>query len=112
MNKKNIILKDEIDMIQIEQDDDIDDLNSDEEEEALKIMERENEEAKSQLKGDRKLRQRLYKQKLRLKNLNMYKEFGVIKEEDNESESESIELFSKLKEEKEKKSLIILDKFV
>ena len=40
--------------------------------------------------------------KLRLKNLNMYKEFGVIKEEDNESESESIELFSKLKEEKEK----------
>ena len=57
MNKKNIILKDEIDMIQIEQDDDIDDLNSDEEEEALKIMERENEEAKSQLKGDRKLRQ-------------------------------------------------------
>ena len=97
-------IKDEIDMIQIEQDDDLDDdLNSDEEEEALKIMERENEEAKSQMRDQgRKLRQRLYKQKLRLKNINMYKEFGVIKEEDNESESESIDLFSRIKEEKEK----------
>ena len=107
LDKNSKKLKDDIDIIKLEQDEDIDndDLNSDEEEEALKIMERENEEAKSQLKGDRKLRQRLYKQKLRLKNLNMYKEFGVIKEEDNESESESIELFSKLKEEKEKKAL-------
>ena len=97
-------IEDEIDMIQIEQDDDLDDdLNSDEEEEALKIMERENEEAKSQMRDQgRKLRQRLYKQKLRLKNINMYKEFGVIKEEDNESESESIDLFSRIKEEKEK----------
>ena len=102
-NKNNIILKDEIDMIQIEQDDDIDDLNSDEEEEALKIMERENEETRIQLREqERKLRQKIYKQKLRLKNINMYKDFGVIKEEDNESESESIDLFNKLKEEKEK----------
>ena len=82
------LMKDEIDMIQLEQDDDIDgDLNSDEEEEALKIMERENEEAKSIRDQERKLRQRIYKQKLRFKNMNMYKEFGIIKEEDNESES-------------------------
>ena len=97
------IIKDEIDMIQLEQDDDLDgDLNSDEEEEALKIMERENEEAKSIRDQERKLRQRIYKQRLRFKNMNMYKEFGIIKEEDNESESESIDLFNKLKEEKGK----------
>ena len=97
------IIRDEIDMIQLEQDDDIDaDLNSEEEEEALKIMERENEEAKSIRDQERKLRQRIYKQKLRFKNMNMYKEFGIIKEEDNESESESIDLFNKLKEEKGK----------
>ena len=97
-------IKDEYDMIKIEQDDDLDDeLNSEEEEEALKIMERESQEAKSQIRDqERKLRQRLYKQKLRLKNINMYKEFGVIKEEDNESESESIDLFNMMKEEKEK----------
>ena len=70
-NNTNNLLRDEIDMIQIEQDEDIDDdLNSDEEEEALKIMERESEEAKNQLRGqDRKLRQRLYKQKLRFESL-------------------------------------------
>ena len=103
-NANNQFLKDELDMIKIEQDDDIDDdLNSDEEEEALKIMERENEETKSQIREqERKLKQKIYKQKLRLKNINMYKDFGVIKEEDNESESESIDLFSKFKEEKEK----------
>ena len=102
-NKKNEI-KDEIDMIQIEQDDDLDDiLNSEEEEEALKIMERENQEYKIQMREqERRLRQRLYKQKLRLKNINMYKEFGVIKEEENESESESIDLLSKIKEEERK----------
>ena len=95
-------MKDEIDMIQIEQDDEIDDdLNSDEEEEALKIMERQSEETKNKINQERKLRQRQYKQKLRLKNINMYKEFGVIKEEDNESESESIDYFGKMKEEKE-----------
>ena len=101
---KEFKIKDEYDMIKIEQDDDLDDeLNSEEEEEALKIMERENQEAKSQMRDqERKLRQRLYKQKLRLKNINMYKEFGVIKEEDNESESESIDLFNMMKEEKEK----------
>ena len=97
-NLKKGKIKDEIDMIQIEQDDDLD---SEEEEEALKIMERENKEAKSQMREqERKLRQRIYKQKLRLKNINMYKEFGVIKEEDNESESESIDIFNKMKEEK------------
>ena len=103
-NNNNLkIIKDEIDLIQLEQDDDINgDLNSDEEEEALKIMERENEEAKSIRDQERKLRQRIYKQKLRFKNMNMYKEFGIIKEEDNESESESIDLFNKLKEEKVK----------
>ena len=103
-NNNNLkIIKDEIDLIQLEQDDDINgDLNSDEEEEALKIMERENEEAKSIRDQERKLRQRIYKQKLRFKNMNMYKEFGIIKEEDNESESESIDLFNKLKEEKAK----------
>ncbi len=78
------------------------DLNSDEEEEALKIMERQSEETKSKINQERKLKQRQYKQKLRVKNINMYKEFGVIKEEDNESESESIDYFGKLKEEKEK----------
>ena len=114
MNKINIKdennltnkIRDEIDMIQIEKDDDIDDdLNSDEEEEALKIMEKENRVAKSQMREqERKLRQRLYKQKLRLKNINMYKEFGVIKEEDNESESESIDLFSKMKEEEKNRN--------
>ena len=42
-----------------------DDLNSDDEEEALKIMEKESEEAKSLMrKNERKLRQKLYKQKL------------------------------------------------
>ena len=100
MDKKNLKknkIKDDIDMIQIEQDDDLD---SEEEEEALKIMERENQEAKSQMREqERKLRQRIYKQKLRLKNINMYKEFGVIKEEENESESESIDIFNKMKDE-------------
>ena len=99
LNSNKNKMKDDIDMIQIEQDDDLD---SDEEEEALKIMERENQEAKSQMREqERKLRQRLYKQKLRLKNINMYKEFGIIKEEDNESESESIDIFNKIKDEKE-----------
>ena len=93
--------KDELDMIQIEEDED---LNSDEEEEALKIMERENKAAKSKMREqERKLRQRLYKQKLRQENTNMYKDFGVIKEEDNESESESIDLISKMKEEEKNK---------
>lgn len=36
----------------------------------------------------------------------MYKEFGVIKEEDNESESESIDIFSKMKEEGKAKKII------
>ena len=81
-----------------------DDLNSDEEEEALKIMERENEEAKHLMRQkERKLRQKLYKQKLKEKNMIMYKEFGVIKEEDNESESESIDFFGKMKEKEEER---------
>ena len=86
-----------------------DELNSDEEEEALKIMEKENEEAKSLMRQkERKMRQKLYKQKLREKDMEMYKEFGVIKEEDNESESESIDYFSKMKEEERiKKSQIL-----
>ena len=79
-----------------------DELNSDEEEEALKIMEKENEEAKHLMRQkERKLRQKLYKQKLIDKNTVMYKEFGVIKEEDNESESESIDFFGKMKEKEE-----------
>ena len=82
-----------------------DELNSDEEEEALKIMERENEEAINMMRQKgRKLRQKLYKEKLRDQNMIMYKEFGIIKEEDNESESESIDFFGKMKE-KEEKSL-------
>ena len=111
LNNENNKMKDDIDMIQIEQDDDLDDeLNSEEEEEALKIMERENKVAKSQMREqERKLRQRMYKQKLRLKNINMYKEFGVIKEEDNESESESIDYFSKIKEEEAKTKEAIID---
>ena len=110
-SENNNKMKDDIDMIQIEQDDDLDDeLNSEEEEEALKIMERENKVAKSQMREqERKLRQRMYKQKLRLKNINMYKEFGVIKEEDNESESESIDYFSKIKEEEAKNKEAIID---
>ena len=81
-----------------------DDLNSDEEEEALKIMERENEKAKYLMRQkERKLRQKLYKQKLKEKNMIMYKEFGVIKEEDNESESESIDFFGKMKEKEEER---------
>ena len=86
-----------------------DDLNSEDEEEALKIMEKENEEAKSMMRQkERKLRQKLYKQKLREKDMVMYKEFGVIKEEDNESESESIDYFGKMKEEERiKKSQIL-----
>ena len=79
-----------------------DEVNSDEEEEALKIMQRENEEAKSlKRQKERKLRQKLYKEKLREKDMIMYKEFGVIKEEDNESESESIDIFGKKKEKDE-----------
>ena len=79
-----------------------DDLNSDDEEEALKIMEKESEEAKSLMrKNERKLRQKLYKQKLKEQNMIMYKEFGVIKEEDNESESESIDFYGKMKEKKD-----------
>ena len=79
-----------------------DELNSDEEEEALKIMEKENAEANNLMRQkERKLRQKLYKQKLRDKNMAMYKEFGVIKEEDNESESESIDFFGKRKEKEE-----------
>ena len=111
LNNENNKMKDDIDMIQIEQDDELDDeLNSEEEEEALKIMERENKVAKSQMREqERKLRQRMYKQKLRLKNINMYKEFGVIKEEDNESESESIDYFSKIKEEEAKNKEAIID---
>ena len=81
-----------------------DELNSDEEEEALKIMEKENEEAKHLMRQkERKLRQKLYKQKLIDKNTVMYKEFGVIKEEDNESESESIDFFGKMKEKEEER---------
>ena len=81
-----------------------DELNSDEEEEALKIMEKENEEAKHLMRQkERKLRQKLYKQKLIDKNMVMYKEFGVIKEEDNESESESIDFFGKMKEKEEER---------
>jgi hypothetical protein len=96
-------------MIKIEKDDDIDedDINSEEEEEALKIMEKESKESKSQIKNQkRKLNQRLYQQKLRLKNLDMYREFGVIKEEDNESESESIDIFNKMKEEVKAKKIL------
>ena len=79
-----------------------DELNSDEEEEALKIMEKENAEANNLMRQkERKLRQKLYKQKLMDKNMAMYKEFGVIKEEDNESESESIDFFGKRKEKEE-----------
>ena len=79
-------------------------LNSDEEEEALKIMEKENEEAKILMRqNERKLRQKLYKQKLNDKNMIMYKEFGIIKEEDNESESESIDFFGKMKEKEEER---------
>ena len=81
-----------------------DEINSDEEEEALKIMEKENEEAKHLMRQkERKLRQKLYKQKLIDKNTVMYKEFGVIKEEDNESESESIDFFGKMKEKEEER---------
>ena len=81
-----------------------DELNSDEEEEALKIMEKENEETKNLMRQkERKLRQKLYKQKLIDKNTVMYKEFGVIKEEDNESESESIDFFGKMKEKEEER---------
>ena len=108
MSKTNLKNED-IDMIQIEKDDDIDldDINSDEEEEALKIMEKENMESKNQIRNQkRKLNQRLYQQKLRLKNIDMYKEFGVIKEEDNESESESIDIFNKMKEEGKAKKII------
>ena len=111
MSKTNIKSEknDDIDMIQIEKDDDIDvdDINSDEEEEALKIMEKESLEAKTQIMNQkRKLNQRLYQQKLRLKNIDMYREFGVIKEEDNESESESIDIFNKMKEEAKAKKII------
>ena len=96
--------KNEFDMIQIGEDKD---LNSDEEEEALKIMERENKIAKSKIREqERKLRQILFKQKLRFENIKMYKEFGVIKEEENESEKESIKLFNKIQEEE-----IIKDSF-
>ena len=72
-------------------------------------MEKENEEAKSMMRQkERKLRQKLYKQKLKEKDMVMYKEFGVIKEEDNESESESIDYFSKMREEERiKKSQIL-----
>ena len=81
-----------------------DELNSDEEEEALKIMEKENEETKNLMRQkERKLRQKLYRQKLMDKNMVMYKEFGVIKEEDNESESESIDFFGKMKEKEEER---------
>ena len=81
-----------------------DELNSDEEEEALKIMEKENEEAKHLMRQkERKLRQKLYKQKLIDKNTVMYKEFGIIKEEDNKSESESIDFFGKMKEKEEER---------
>ena len=94
-NKKNINTLEENEKLNDDLDDD---LNSDEEEEALKIMERENEEAKHLMRQkERKLRQKLYKQKLREKDMIMYKEFGVIKEEDNESESESIDFFGKMK---------------
>ena len=98
-NKKNINTLEENEKLNDDLDDD---LNSDEEEEALKIMERENEEAKHLMRQkERKLRQKLYKQKLREKDMIMYKEFGVIKEEDNESESESIDFFGKMKEKEE-----------
>ena len=111
MSKMNIKSEknDDIDMIKIEKDDDIDEdeINSEEEEEALKIMEKESKESKSQIKNQkRKLNQRLYQQKLRLKNLDMYREFGVIKEEDNESESESIDIFNKMKEEVKAKKIL------
>ena len=49
------------------------------------------------------MRQKLYKQKLNEKNMIMYKEFGIIKEEDNESESESIDIFGKMKEKEEER---------
>ena len=79
-------------------------LNSDEEEEALRIMEKESEEANNLMRQkQRKLRQKLYKQKLKEKDMIMYKEFGVIKEEDNESESESIDFFGKMKEKEEER---------
>ena len=102
INKETNEMKDEIDLIQIEQDDDIEDDVDSEEEEALKIMEQENEDAKNQMKDqEKKLRQKLYKQKMRLANLNICKEFGVIKEEENESSSEkSFEIFNKNDREK------------
>ena len=79
-------------------------LNSDEEEEALRIMEKESEEANNLMRQkQRKMRQKLYKQKLNEKNMIMYKEFGIIKEEDNESESESIDIFGKMKEKEEER---------
>ena len=111
MSKMNLKSEknEDIDMIQIEKDDDIDldDINSEEEEEALKIMEKESMEAKSQInKQKRSLNQRLYQQKLRLKNIDMYREFGVIKEEDNESESESIDIFHIMKEEGKAKKIL------
>ena len=36
---------------------------------------------------------------MRVENIKMYKEFWVIKEEENESEKESIKLFNKMQEE-------------
>ena len=94
-------IKDEIDLIQIEQDDDIEDDVDSDEEEALEIMKKENIEAKNQMREqERKLRQRLNKQKMRLKNMNMCENFGVIKEEENESCSESFEVFNNEKENK------------
>ena len=108
INNETNVMKDDIDLIQIEQDDDIEDDIDSEEEEALKIMEKENEEAKRQMREqEKKLRQKLYKQKMRLKNLNMCKDFGIIKEEENESSSEkSFEIYNKNDKEKSVKDEI------
>ena len=108
INKETNEIKDEVDLIQIEQDDDIeDDIDSDEEE-ALRIMEQENEEAKNQMKEhEKKLRQKLNKQKMRLKNLHICRDFGVIQEEENESSSEmSFDMSNKNDKEKSVKEEI------
>ena len=68
-------------------------LNSEDEVEVLEIMEKERIKSKKKLRAEkRKMKYNLYNQKLKLENTNIYKEVDVIKEEDNESSSESINL--------------------
>lgn len=75
--------------------DEDDDLNSDDEEEVLKIMEKENNESKKKLRERNiKLKYNLFKQKINLEDTNIFRDFGVIKEEENESSSESLRFFS------------------